>query len=77
MKVALAYAAVAAAALGAGAAGPQDKSFGSGLAALAQDKEALKAALKDEVVGNWIYDDLQAGYSAAKKSGKPMLVVFR
>jgi hypothetical protein len=41
-------------------------------------KEQLKTALKDDAVkGDWIYDDLPAGYAAAKKSGKPMLVVFR
>jgi len=48
------------------------------LTAAAQDKTALKTALKDtEIQGDWIYDDLHAGYAAAKKSGKPMLVVFR
>jgi len=25
----------------------------------------------------WIYDDLPAGYAQAKKTGKPLLVVFR
>jgi hypothetical protein len=41
-------------------------------------KEQLRIALKDtEVKGNWIYDDLAAGYSAAKKAGKPMMIVFR
>ena len=45
---------------------------------LAQDKEKLREALKDTVVkGDWIYDDLDGGYAAAKKSGKPMLIVFR
>jgi hypothetical protein len=44
----------------------------------AQDKEKLREALKDNVVkGDWIYDDLDAGYAAARKSGKPMLIVFR
>jgi len=46
----------------------------------AQDaaKEQLRVALKDnEVKGDWIYDDLDAGYAAAKKSGKPMMIVFR
>ena len=54
----------------------------AGVACLAffapQDKEKLRTALKDvEVKGDWIYDDLQAGYAAAKKSGKPMMIVFR
>jgi hypothetical protein len=51
------------------------------LAALALpqgSKEQLKTALKDtEVQGAWIYDDLPAGFAEAKKSGKPMLIVFR
>ncbi len=43
-----------------------------------QDKEKLRTALKDtEVKGDWIYDDLDGGYAAAKKSGKPMMIVFR
>ena len=51
----------------------------AGLALFApQDKEKLRTALKDtEVKGDWIYDDLDAGYAAAKKSGKPMMIVFR
>ena len=41
-------------------------------------KEQLRIALKDDnVKGDWIYDDLASGYAAAKKSGKPMMVVFR
>ena len=55
-------------------------SLSSALSAGAQDgaKEQLRIALKDnEVKGNWIYDDLPAGYATAKKSGKPMMVVFR
>jgi len=51
------------------------------LAALAvQDgsKEGLKVLLKDaDLPGSWIYDDVNAGFAEAKKSGKPMLVVFR
>ena len=50
------------------------------LSVAAQDgaKEQLRIALKDnEVKGDWIYDDLASGYAAAKKSGKPMMVVFR
>jgi hypothetical protein len=46
----------------------------------AQDaaKEQLRVALKDnEVKGDWIYDDLPAGMAAAKKTGKPMMIVFR
>ena len=41
-------------------------------------KEKLKTALKDDAVkGDWNYDDLNAGYAEAKKSGKPLMVVFR
>lgn len=62
-----AWAAIAVAAAGLSTAGAQDGA-----------KEQLRIALKDnEVKGNWIYDDLPAGYAAAKKTGKPMMVVFR
>lgn len=47
---------------------------------LAQDdsKERLKKSLKDvELVGTWIYDDLEGGLAEARKCGKPLLVVFR
>ena len=44
----------------------------------AQEKDKLREALKDSAVrGDWIYDDLDGGYAAAKKSGKPMMIVFR
>jgi len=40
--------------------------------------EELRKTLKDaDLVGTWIYDDINGGYAEAKKSGKPMLVVFR
>ncbi len=46
--------------------------------AVPQQGEELRKTLKDvDLVGTWIYDNLPAGYAAAKKSGKPMLVVFR
>ncbi len=46
-------------------------------AALGQDNP-LQKALKDvDVQGEWIYNDLPKGYAEAKKTGKPMLVVFR
>ena len=52
-----------------------------GLAAAPQqagNNEDLRKTLKDvDLVGAWIYDDLAAGYAEAKKSGKPMLAVFR
>jgi hypothetical protein len=46
--------------------------------ALADDKEALRAALKDtEPTGDWIYDDLARGLAEAKRTGKPLMAVFR
>ena len=50
----------------------------AGLAAAGgQDKEKLKADLKDSIAGDWVYDDLASGIALAKKSNKPMLIVFR
>ena len=44
----------------------------------AGDKEKLRQALKDnDLVGTWIYDDLDAGYAEAGRDGKPLLVVIR
>lgn len=46
--------------------------------ALPQDKAQLQTALRDtEVKGDWIYDDIPAGYAQAKASGKPLLLTFR
>ena len=43
-----------------------------------QDKDKLREALKDtDLVGTWIYDDLDGGIAEAKKSGKPLLVTLR
>lgn len=60
------------------------KTVAAGLAALAllslqeaKDRR-LQENLKDTaIVGPWIYDDLDAGIAEAKKSGKPLLVVYR
>lgn len=42
------------------------------------DKETLRKNLKDaELPASWIYDDIAAGLDVAKKTSKPMLVVFR
>ena len=46
----------------------------------AQDprKERLRVALKDvQPVGEWIYDDINRGFAMAKKTKKPLMVVFR
>jgi serine protease Do len=46
--------------------------------AAADSKEELREKLKDTAVkGPWIYDDLDAGFAEAKKTGKPLLVVIR
>jgi hypothetical protein len=43
-----------------------------------QGNDELRKALNDEVAGaDWIYDDVGAGLAAAKKDGRPVLVVFR
>ena len=40
--------------------------------------ELLKEALQDDlVVGDWIYDDVEAGFKEAARTGKPLLVSFR
>ena len=59
-----------AAALGAAVALAQEKK---------QDREAKVRADKAtvEAAAKWIYDDLPRGVEEAKKSGKPLLVVFR
>ena len=46
---------------------------------LGQDgNQQLRRALSDEVAATgWIYDDYAAGVAAAKKDGRPMLIVFR
>ena len=42
-----------------------------------QKQGKLRQALNDDVSSAWIYDDIQAGYKAARKTGKPLLVTFR
>jgi hypothetical protein len=45
---------------------------------LAADVAQLKAAVGDgDLVGEWIYDDVNAGFAAATKSGKPLFIVLR
>ncbi len=39
--------------------------------------DKLRKALNDDVSPAWIYEDIQAGYKAARKTGKPLLVAFR
>lgn len=41
-------------------------------------KDALRQALKDtDLEGDWIYDDVAAGFAQARATGKPLLIVFR
>jgi len=41
-------------------------------------KEELRKTLKDlDDAASWVYDDLESGFAAARKSAKPLLVVFR
>ena len=48
------------------------------LAQAGDNNEALRKTLKDvDLVGEWIYDDVEAGFAKAKQNGKPMLVVIR
>ena len=43
-----------------------------------QDPGPLQKSLNDlEVKGPWVYNDLPAGFAEAKKTGKPLLIVFR
>lgn len=47
-------------------------------AAPAGDTEQIRQALRDVQPGpGWIYNDLAAGFAEAKRTGKPLLVVFR
>ncbi len=44
----------------------------------ADEPNALQKSLNDlDVHGSWIYNDLDAGFAQSKKTGKPLLVVFR
>lgn len=49
------------------------------LAAATQDgNRQLQQSLNDnDVHASWIYNDIEAGFAEAKKTGKPLLVVFR
>lgn len=48
------------------------------LATPQDDKAKLRAAMGDQnLVGPWIYDDAEAGFAEAKRTGKPLMVVLR
>ncbi len=49
-----------------------------GLVAWGADPAALMKQLSDlDVQGAWIYNDLDAGFAEARRTGKPLLVVLR
>ena len=49
-----------------------------GLSSPAGDKEKLREAMGDTgLAGTWIYDDLDAGYAEAARTGRPLMVVLR
>lgn len=43
----------------------------------AQDRTQRLQDDRSELVGEWIYDDMAAGFAEAKKTGKPLMIVFR
>jgi len=42
-----------------------------------REQKVLEDRKKVEADGFWIYNDLQKGFAEAKKTGKPMIVIFR
>ena len=41
-------------------------------------KAKLQEAMDDYLIeGDWNYDDIERGFSIARRNGKPVLVVFR
>ena len=51
--------------------------LGGLVAAQEISKAELQKRLKDEAHSSWIYDDLPAAFAEAKKTGKPIVAVFR
>ena len=44
----------------------------------AEEGRDLREALRDNLLkGDWIYDDAEAGFAEAEKTGKPLLISFR
>jgi hypothetical protein len=49
-----------------------------GLAVAADTKAELQTKLRDTgLVGDWIYDDVDAGFARAAREKKPLCIVFR
>ena len=43
-----------------------------------ESPDQVKQKLKDlDLVGDWVYDDLNAALAKAKEAGKPVFLVFR
>ncbi len=47
------------------------------LAKQATREAQVRGDIKEFGAGTWIYNDLTKGISEAKKSGRPLLIVFR
>jgi hypothetical protein len=53
-------------------------STASARAAEGSAKEELRKSLKDfDDAASWVYDDLESAFATARKTAKPLLVVFR
>lgn len=52
---------------------------GAGIVAYAgSSNEQLQKDLGDEqIVGEWHYDDIPAGFAAARRTGRPLMLVYR
>jgi hypothetical protein len=54
--------------------------FGLALPLRAQhglEGKELREALQDNAADFWIYDDVEAGFEEARRTGQPLLVSFR
>ena len=68
----------AAVAVAAGAAWLAGRSPISDVALGIDSKEDIQKGLNDfKLVGNWIYDDIPAGFARAARENKPVCIVFR
>jgi hypothetical protein len=53
-------------------------SVAGGFALARETKPELQRDLRDEqIVGDWIYDDIDAGFARAAKDKRPLCIVFR
>lgn len=50
----------------------------SAAAAENSGKDELRKSLQDlDEAASWVYDDVDSGFAAARRTAKPLLVVFR